>query len=66
MAGEQCTLQFVWQQNIMVTQYQARAMSFILTWLNFMTLTSDWVNPSKREGMEGVSRGLAGLLRGIS
>ena len=27
---------------------------------------SDWVNPSKRGGMDGVFRGLAGLLRGIS
>jgi hypothetical protein len=25
----------------------------------------DWVNPSKRGGMDGVFRGLAGLLRGI-
>ena len=25
-----------------------------------------WVNPSKRGGMDGVFRGLAGLLRGIS
>ena len=26
----------------------------------------EWVNPSKRGGMDGVFRGLAGLLRGIS
>ena len=26
----------------------------------------EWVNPIKREGMDGVFRGLAGLLRGIS
>ena len=28
-------------------------------------LTQYWVNPSKRGGMDGVSQGLAGLLRGI-
>ena len=28
--------------------------------------TIKWVNPSKRGGMDGVFRGLAGLLRGIS
>ena len=27
---------------------------------------TEWVNPSKRGGMDGVFRGLAGLLRGIS
>ena len=26
----------------------------------------DWVNPSKRGGMDGVFQGLAGLLQGIS
>ena len=31
-----------------------------------MKFTSEWVNPSKRGGMDGVFRGLARLLRGIS
>ena len=40
MAGEQWTSGFVWHQNIMVTQYQPRAMSFFLTWHNLITLMS--------------------------
>ena len=32
----------------------------------FMNGWTDWVNPSKRGGMDGVLQGLAGLLRGIS
>ena len=30
------------------------------------TLSQEWVNPSKRGGMDGVFRGMAGLLQGIS
>ena len=30
------------------------------------TSVRDWVNPSKKGGMDGVFQGLAGLLRGIS
>ena len=40
MAGEQWISGFVWHQNIMVTQYQPRAMSFGLTWHNLITLMS--------------------------
>ena len=32
----------------------------------FFLSEPDWVNPSKRGGMDRVFRGLAGLLRGIS
>ena len=31
---------FLWHQNIMITQYLPRAMSFILTWQNLITLIS--------------------------
>ena len=33
---------------------------------NISYYSLDWVNPSKRGGMDGVFRGLAGRLRGIS
>ena len=37
-----------------------------LWFLDSIRLNPYWVNPSKRWGMDGVFRGLAGLLRGIS
>ena len=39
---------------------------FIRLHLHGPLLLTVWVNPSKRGGMDGVFRGLAGLLRGIS
>ena len=35
-------------------------------WLILGNPSGDWVNPSKRGGMDGVFGGLTGLLRGIS
>ena len=40
MAGEQSVWGFVWHLSIMVTRYQPRAMSFILTWHNLISLMS--------------------------
>ena len=36
MAGKQWVSGFVWHQEIMVTQYQPRAMNFVLTWHNLI------------------------------
>ena len=38
MAGEQWISEFVWHWNIMVTHYQPRDMSFVLTWHKLITL----------------------------
>ena len=40
--------------------------TYIKTQAKIYHTDTDWVNPSKRRGMDGVFRGLAGLLRGIS
>ena len=40
MAKEQWISGFCWHQNILIIQYQPRAMSFIFTWHNLITLIS--------------------------
>ena len=40
MPGEQLTLGFIWPKKIMVTQYQPRAMTFVLAWYNLISLIS--------------------------
>ena len=42
-----------------------RAQAYFTIYANLSRIT-DWVNPSKRVGMDGVFLGLAGLLLGIS
>ena len=42
-----------------------RAQAYFTIYANLSCIT-DWVNPSKRVGMDGVFLGLAGLLLGIS
>ena len=40
MSGEQWILGFIWPKKIIVTQYQPRAMIFVLTWYNLISLIS--------------------------
>ena len=48
MAGEQWISGFVEHQNIMVTKYQPRAMSFIFTLHNLISLNSHYLIPSSK------------------
>ena len=50
---ESSKFSIVWHQHIMVTRYQPRAMSFILTWHNLITLTSDCLVPSELSSWAG-------------
>ena len=50
---ESSKFNIVWHQNIMVTLYQPRAMSFILTWNDLITLTSDCLVPSELSSWAG-------------
>ena len=52
-AGEQWISGFVWHQNIMVTQYQPRAVSFVLTWHNLTTWMSHCISIRTRRGIYG-------------
>ena len=38
MPGKQWILEIIWPKKIMVTQYQPRAMSFVLAWYNLISL----------------------------
>ena len=67
MAGEQWLSGFVWHQNIMVTKYQHRAVSFIFTFHNLICLNSHClitasVCPVARQTLSRPKTSLSGLL----
>ena len=55
---------FLRYYNFCIAKQKMRLLQLLA--LNQSQINSYWVDPSKREGMDGAFRGLAGLLRGIS
>ena len=54
MPGKQWILRFIWPKNIMGTQYQPRAMIFVLTWYNLISLISHCLIPNIKHGISSV------------